>query len=81
MSMNTITKIYREEGYTETTYICTKCGAEIAKIIVYPGEITTVNWELVQHCACGERLVREVVQIVPDISEWCIVEVKEEEKK
>ena len=78
MSMNTITKIYREKGYAETTYFCAKCGAEIAEIRDYRTEITTINWELVQYCACGERLVREVVQFVPDISESSVIEVGEE---
>ena len=81
MSMRVVSEKHIEEGYTETTYFCAKCGAVIAKIIDYPGEITTVNWELVQYCACGERLVGEVVQIIPDISEWSSVEVKDVAKR
>lgn len=73
MSMRAVSGKHIEEGYTETTYYCANCGADIGNFREYVGETMTINWELVQYCACGERLVREVVQIVPDISESSVI--------
>ena len=81
MSMRAVSKKHIEEGYTETTYFCAKCGAEIGKFREYPGETMTINWDTMHYCACGELLVKEVMQVVPDISEWSVVEVKEEVKE
>lgn len=76
MSMRAVSEKHIEEGYVETTYFCAKCGAEIGKFRDYAGEVMIINWGLIRNCACGERLVREVVQIVPDISESSVIEVK-----
>ena len=75
MSMKMIVQEHPEEGYIETRYVCASCGAEIGKFREHRGERMCINWELFNKCSCGATLVREVMQVVPDISECVVVEV------